>query len=147
MGLNIRPHLLTISLLAQSILCACISLVQAALFTMCSRYTDKVQTAIHGQRTTTGKPVLLHTCQPCRLNKSPAGDSGVSIPRLSCQTVNGPPQKRSPRTVHCRIIGPPWDHPQRRKQSPLTVSGPPTCSLWTVNYEVRKHRLETLRHE
>ena len=32
------------------------------------------------------------------------------------------------RTVYGRIIGPPWDHPRRRKQSPLTVtSGPPVA--------------------
>ena len=65
----------------------------------------------------------------------------------ACHTISGPPQKRSPRTVYGRLIGPPWDHPRRHKQSPLTVSGPPTCSLQTVNYEARKHRLESLGRE
>ena len=52
----------------------------------------------------------------------------------------------SPRTVHGRIIGPPWDHPWCCKQSPLAVIGPTSCSLaqvtdihWRVNYEARKH--------
>ena len=53
-----------------------------------------------------------------------------------------------------RIIGPPWDHPWRCKQSPLAVIGPTSCSLaqvtnihWRVNYEARKRkqtRMESL---
>ena len=64
--------------------------------------------------------------------------------KWACHTISGPPQKRSPRTVYGRIIGPPWDHPRRLTQSPLTVSGPPSCSLQTVNYEAKKHILESL---
>ena len=75
-------------------------------------------------------------------------------PLCVCHTIIGPPQKRSPRTVHGRIIGPPWDHPWRCKQSPLAVIGPTSCSLaqvtnihWRVNYEARKRkqtRMESL---
>ena len=78
-------------------------------------------------------------------------DSGM----LKCHTIIVPPPPKSgPRTVHGRIIGPPWDHPWRCKQSPLAIIGPTSCSLaqvtnihWKVNYEARKYkqtRMESL---
>ena len=78
----------------------------------------------------------------------------LPISMWACHTIIGPPQKRSPRTVHGRIIGPPWDHPWRCKQSPFAVIGPTNCSLaqvtnihWRVTYEARKRkqtRMESL---
>ena len=56
-----------------------------------------------------------------------------------------PPPKVVPPDCLRRIIGPPWDRP--RRHAVLTVRGPPSSSLQTVNYEARKHRLESLGRE
>ena len=39
-------------------------------------------------------------------------DCACAVSSWCCHTISGPHQKRSPRTVHSRIIGPPWDHPR-----------------------------------
>ena len=89
---------------------------------------------------------LRYSCKSCSSCwvKNTFNPMGSDLETRGMSYYKWSPQKRSPRTVHGRIIGPPWDNPRRRKQSPLTVRGPPSCSLQTIHYEARKHRLESL---